>query len=83
LTLEPDTTGRKSRINETYINSILLLLQSYSFDELIKNKITSQRTKYSYTNVLKKIGLSKNHLAVDTVDIEKSDGFKEYSQMFV
>ncbi|WP_430814640.1 phage/plasmid replication domain-containing protein [Carboxylicivirga sp. RSCT41] len=73
-----DSKLRKKRINQTYINSILLHLQSYSFDELVDNKIISRRTKYYYIKALEAIGLSKNHLAVDSIDISKSEEFDIY-----
>ncbi|MBK3518242.1 phage/plasmid replication domain-containing protein [Carboxylicivirga marina] len=72
---------RKSRISETYINSILMLMQTHSFDELVQHKIISARTKYNYINALCKIGLNKNHLAVDSVEIEKSEEFTEYHRL--
>ncbi|TRX72581.1 phage/plasmid replication protein [Carboxylicivirga sp. M1479] len=72
---------RKTRISETYINGILMLLQTHSFDELVRLKIISARTKYNYIKALDKIGLSKNHLAVDSVEIEKSEDFAEYHEM--
>ncbi len=55
-----------------------MLLQTHSFDELIQIKIISARTKYNYIKGLYKIGLSKNHLAVDSVEIEKSEDFGMY-----
>lgn len=72
---------RKTRISETYINSILMLLQTHSFDELVQLKIISARTKYNYIKALDKIGLSKNHLAVDSVEIEKSEDFGDYHRL--
>ncbi|MBK3517713.1 phage/plasmid replication domain-containing protein [Carboxylicivirga marina] len=72
---------RKARISENYINSILLHLQTHSFDELVQMGVISARTKYNYIKALGKIGLSKNHLAVDSVEIEKSEDFAHYHQI--
>ncbi len=72
---------KKSKINATYINSILLLMEQYSFDELVKNKIISRRTKYNYIKALEKIGIDKNHVASDSVEIIKSENFVDYHQL--
>nr|WP_321407874.1 phage/plasmid replication protein [uncultured Carboxylicivirga sp.] len=80
--LPEGSKDRKTRISETYINSILMLLQSHSFDELVQLKIISARTKYNYINALDKIGLSKNHLAVDNLEIKKSESFEDYHLQF-
>ncbi|WP_255434095.1 hypothetical protein [Carboxylicivirga sp. M1479] len=39
-------------------------------------KTIAQRTKYNYINMLEEIGLSPEHLVLDTVEIEKSEEFK-------
>lgn len=68
----------KSKINPTKINQIILLLQTNSLDELVKNRIISRATKYNYINKLKEIGLKANQLAVDEIQVQTTLDFTGY-----
>ncbi len=72
---------RENNINLNHINKVLMLMQHHTFDEMVQLGIIAKRTKYNYIENLKKIGLTPKHLAIDTVEIEKSEEFTEYHQL--
>lgn len=55
---------KKNRLNENNVRKIIMLLQYKTFDELVKEKIISRRSKYNHLSYLKKIGIEKNSFPV-------------------
>ncbi len=68
----------KAKINKNKINQIILLLRTNSLDELVKQKVISRATKYNYMNVLKKLKLGVNQLAVDETQVQTALDFSGY-----
>lgn len=68
----------KSKINPNKARQVIMLLQTNSFDELVKNGVISRATKYNYINMLKKIGLKPNQLAVDEIHVQTTLDFSGY-----
>ena len=57
---------------------ILMLLQNNTLDELIREEVISKRSKYNYINLLNKIGISKNYVPKDQIEITTSENFEYY-----
>lgn len=68
----------KAKINKNKINQIILLLRTNSLDELVKQKVISRATKYNYMNVLKRLNLGVNQLAVDETQVQTTLDFSGY-----
>ena len=68
----------KSKLNPNKMRQIIMLLQTRSFDELVKEGAISRATKYNYKNALEKIGLKPNQLAVDLIQVQTSLDFTGY-----
>lgn len=68
----------KSKINPNKARQVIMLLKTHSFDELVKNGVISRATKYNYINMLKKIGLKPNQLAIDEIHIQTTLDFSGY-----
>jgi len=68
----------KSKMNPNKMRQIIMLLQTRSFDELVKEGAISRATKYNYKNALEKIGLKPNQLAVDEIHVQTTLDFTGY-----
>ncbi len=68
----------KSKINPNKARQIIMLLQTNTLDELVKNGVISRATKYNYIKMLKNIGLKPKQLAMDEVHIQTTLDFTGY-----
>ncbi len=72
-----DKTSQAKKINASGLNQFVLLMETYTMDEIRQMKICSDRTFFYYKSKLKKLDVLKQNLM--DYEIKKCDDFSHYN----